>query len=850
MELKPFSWLLVSLPIMPFPKKKNNPAKIWRLKNIKKMKRTTNTFRRLCTLVAMLFLGSTALAQSPTLRISGVVADSVSQKPVEFATISILDSTGNIIKAGVSAANGGFSFTGLLLQSYRITLQASGLVARQIVIEKAADTTTEIRLGTIYLGVQSGSLKEVVVVANRPLVKQGLGQITYDIQADPESKASSLLDMMRKIPYLSVDGDGNILLKGNTSYRILLNGKPSSMMERNPKEVLRSIPASTIVRIEVITTPPAKYEAEGLAGIINIVTTKRVADGYNGSVNVYQRFPAGGPGIGTAFAFKEGRFTLSGYAGRSIFDIPLTDNTYARNTKGSNPTALSQLSTRESDSRSGYIGTEISWEIDSLNLISGQINTNSVKANNETIQRSLLNDIAGPKERYNLTNDFFNRGIGSDAALNFQHSFKRNRSRLLTFSYRHFNFKNDTRTDVSLSDKLNIALPDFQQRNNEYFGENTVQADYVHPIKNWVIEAGAKGIWRNNTSNFRYSAFNSATNAYELVPSFSNDYDYAQNVYAAYNNYQFAKNKWSMSVGLRFEKTVVEADFISTGTRVEQDYFNVIPSGAINYNLKNGGLNLGFSQRLRRPNIFRLNPYIDRSNPNVETSGNPNLRPVLLNDIQIGYSYSKKISLNIGFGYSFFNKLDLRVFSFDPVTNITRSTFENIGEGNRIGVDINIDYPLTQKLNLNINGNIAHFTLKGVVNQVPITNRWLTYFASPSLGYNFNKGWRAGTNMTIISQNPSSFQGTSNAFITSSFYVNKSLLNNKFTLSAAVNNPFTKFRDNITDIEGPDFDERRLTREYFRQISFSVNYRFGQLKGGVTRSKRSIFNDDVSSRKE
>lgn len=806
----------------------------------------------LCCITCLIALQSMEAQDiTPVYKIKGIVVDSFGNKPVEFITLSILDSAGTPLKAGISKTDGSFSFDGLQAKKYTIVVHGVGYLVRQLPVDLSArDASATMDLGLIDLIPNVKNIAEVVVISVRPLVKQELGRISYNMQADPESKVKSVLDMMHKIPYLSVDANGNVLLKGNSNYRILINGKPSSMLERNPMEVLRSIPASTILRIEVITTPPPKYEAEGLAGIINIVTTQRLANGYNGSVNLYQRFPVGGPGIGTSFAFKQGKFALSGYAGGNIYNTPGFNNTFKRKTTGINADELWQSGNRKIDNKSGYIGTELSFEADSLNLLSGQVNFNGSGSETSLNQSSSLSNERGLLKKYDLYDASNYSGRGMDFGLNYQHNFKRNRSRIITFSYGSFNYNNNTGSDIGIYNRYNFNQPDFKQMNKETFKENTVQVDYVHPVKSLNIELGAKAIWRDNTSKFNYLGFDTTSGSFVQVPTFSNEYNYRQDVYAWYNNYQYRKEKWGLSAGLRVEQTATRVIFFTTGTALKQNYFNVIPSLAYYHTINNSSISIGFVQRIRRPSITRLNPYVDRTNPNVEISGNPNLKPVLLNDIQLGYGYSKKISINAGLGYSFFNKLDLRVYTFNPTTNITTVTFANVGKGNRIGLDVNVNYPITPKVNFSLNGNVAHFTISGEVDNALLTNKWLTFYVSPTTKFNFSKGWKANANLTVNSSNPSSFQGTTNAFATTSFSVNKEYLNGKFVLSAGVNNPFGKYRNNILEVRGPGFEERGVILEYFRSFSFALNYKFGQLQGSVKKSSRNIKNDDVSNRKD
>lgn len=802
-----------------------------------------------CLILVGLYSGLQAQDVS-SYSLKGIIIDSVTGKPLEFTTLHVLDDQANPINAAISDSTGSFSISGLNAQKYDLVVQILGYHTKKISIDLSqADGQKTLNIRAVGMSPEAINLKETLIVAPRMLIKQELGQISYDMQADPQSKSSSLLEIMRKVPYLSVDGDGNILLKGNSSFRILINGKPSSMMERNPKEVLRSIPASTIVKVEVITSPPPKYEAEGLAGLINIVTTKRVSNGYNGTLNVYHRFPVGGPGLGTSFAFKEGKFAFNGYAGGSINNTPNYTNTLDRQTLSAESTALAQAGNREIDNKSGYVGAELSWDIDTVNLLSGQVNFNGSDSKTAYGQSSTLNAQTGLIERYDLLNNIDYLGNGMDAALNFQHSFPKHKSRLLTFSYRYMQFRNNNKNALGFSNRFNFDQADFRQANDERFGENTAQIDYVQPSKSMRVELGAKAIWRDNASDFNYSSFNSSTGQFEQVPAFSNAYNYLQDVYALYNSYTVMREKWGILGGFRVEQTNTRANFISTNTNVKQEFFNVIPSIMFNYNLSEGNsFNFGFVQRIRRPSIVRINPYVDRSNPNLQTTGNPNLVPVLLNDVQLGYSYSKKVSINVGLGYSFFNRLDLRVYNFDPSTNITRVTFANVGRGNRIGVDMNINYPISEKVNFSMNGSIAQFTIKGETDNTLFNNEWLTFSAASSLNINLEKGWRANIDLNINSRNPNSLQGSTNGFVTSGFSINKELAKGKLVLSGNVNNPFTKYRDNIIEVEGAGFEEKNLTREYFRSFNFSLNYRFGQSKGNVNKSRRNIRNDDVSNR--
>ena len=814
-----------------------------------KMKTSIIIAQLLLILLGLFAFKKTALAQTPAVdyRITGIIADSVSQKKLDFITVNLITDENIAIKVDYSKENGSFAFSGLKPVKYSVVIVGVGYKNKMVQVDLTDSTKRIINLGTIVISQQVVGLKEVTVTAAKQIIKQEVDRISYDLQADPESKVFSVLDMMRKVPFLSLDADNNILLKGNTDFKILINGKPSSMVERSYKEILRSMPASSIERIEVITTPPAKYDAEGLAGIINIITNKKVDNGVNGSVNISERFPVGGPGVGGSFSAKLGKWGMSGFAGGSIYNTPEISNSINRTTYSSAPTNLAQNGVSQSDSRSGYIGYEVSYEVDSLNLISGQFNINGNKSKGSGMQNSLLNGFEGVLQQYNLANKNNGNGNGMDAALNYQKGSKADKNRLLTFSYRYFRFANIQNSNLSISDRINYNVPDYQQINDQDFSEQTFQVDYVYPVKKLSIEAGLKAILRDNKSDFGYSSFNSETGQFELDPGFSNKFTNIQNVYGAYNTYQYNFKKWSVKAGARIEQTVISADFISTESKVKRDYLNVIPSVSINRKLKgNSALNLGYTQRIQRPGIYQLNPFVDRSNPNFERTGNPDLRPAQVNDVQLGFNWSKKASVNFGLGYTFFRDLIFPVSVYDSTSKITRTTFGNTGRAKLPQANLNINLPITKKWNFSLNTRAAYGMVEGIVNGILIKNEGLMYNINVSTGYKFQKEWRINANLNANGPNVN-LQGTSNTMVSSSFSVNKDVIKDKLSFAASCSNPFTKFRKDHRETFGPDFSQINDRRDYFRSFNVSLNYKFGKLKDAIKKNKRGIRNDDVQS---
>ena len=802
----------------------------------------------LLTMLGCSLIDVSSSAQSPVQgSITGTVVDSVNQKVMDYFTINLLSEQKAAVKVAFTKPDGSFVLDRLKPGRYVLVAVGVGYKQKMIQVDMSDTTRLAVNLGTIEIAPGVIGLKEVNVTAIKPIVKQEVDRITYDMQADPENKVFNALEMMRKVPLLSVDADNNIYLKGNADFRILINGKPSSMMERNYRDILRSMPASSIERIEVITTPPAKYDAEGLAGIINIITRKTVDNGYSGTLNVSERFPVGGPGVGGTVSAKFSKLGMTLMTGGNQFRMPSTRTLSQRDTRGQNPTYLTQNGTTRSTNYSGYLGYELSYEIDTLNLVSAQFNINGSQARGFVFQNSRLIADAEMLERYELTNTSRDHGRGMDAAFNYQRSSKVDKNRLLTFSYRYFGYSNNQKGHVAISERINFELPDYRQFNDQQFSEQTLQVDYVYPVKKLTIEAGLKAIMRDNRSDFQFDSFDPEANAFNPDPLRSNRFTNTQNVLGAYNTYHYTFKKWGLKAGARIEQTMVKADFVSTHSNVDQNYFNVIPSLAINRKLKNNaGFTMGYTQRIQRPGIYQLNPFVDRSNPNFERSGNPVLRPAFVNDFQLGFNTSKKGSVNIGLGYTNFRDMIMPVAVFNAETNITRSTFGNTGQARLFMLMLNINYPVNKNWNLSLNSRVAHGRVSGMVNSQAVSNEGVMYQANMSTGYKMAKGWRVNGNLNMVGPNIN-IQGTTNAMVSSSFSVSKDMFNDKLALSAAFNNPFTRFRNARRETFGPNFNQLDSRRDYFRSFTISLNYKFGKLKEAIKKNKRGIRNDDVQT---
>ncbi len=802
--------------------------------------------KKIVLLFVIAFLSIQAMAQNTEFRgiVRGTIVDSTSNEKISYATISIKLENGST-RSTLSKDDGSFILEKIPNGKHTLLVINVGYKKYSKEIQLSAENE-KLNLGTILISTQGNQLQEVEVSTDKALVKQEVDRISYDVQSDPESKFQTALDMLRKVPLVSVDADDNIQVKGSGNFKVLINGRPSSLVARNPKDVFKAMPASSIVKIEVITNPPAKYDADGLAGIINIITTKKLESGYNGSVSTRYNFPWG-PGTNASITLKKNKFAMSAYYGNGYQDIPKTGFNSSR-VGILQETKLLQEGTNKNFWFWQYLESEMSYEFDTLNLLTATIGTNPGYGNTTSIQNNTLYGNGGTLDQfYVLRNDGSNDWNGTDMGINFQHGFKKNKDQLLTLSYKYSPSSNGNENNVSASQNVNFNFNPIKQVNKSGSKEQTYQIDYVHPVKKIDIEAGAKAILRNNYSDYSQLLYNPSVNDFQLDSSNSNKFDYQQNVYSFYNSYNVKLKNWGIRAGIRIEKTTVDADFESTSTKVKQEYANVIPSVSVQRKFKDmSSLNLGYTQRIERPSIWELNPFVNQSNPRFQSFGNPNLNAVLTNNFELGYSTFKKGSINLGTSYSFANNTIQNVTSLGSDT-VSRDTYENIGKDKKLGFNANISYPVSKKLNINLNALLTYLWIEGTYNSQFFKNQGFQGNVFAFASYTLPKDLRARVNVGYYSP-WIQLQGQSNDFVFSSFSLSKDFLDKKMTVTAQISNPWKKFRAWEQNFNTAQFVQNSQYNNFYRNFGCSLSYRFGKLDGGVKKNQRGINNDDVKSK--
>lgn len=580
-------------------------------------------------LLWILFISGLAAAQNSAVssfQLKGILLDSLTQEGEPYATIRVArkSAPNKPVKMMVSDMKGRFQENVKGTGSFIMTITSVG---RNPIVKdfsvKAGQKMVD--FGTLYVTDASNELGQVEVVAQKPLVKADIDKIEYNVKDDPDSETNTLLEMLRKVPLVTVDGEDNIKVNGSSSFKVYVNGKPNNMMSNNPTEVLKSMPANTIKHIEVITNPGPKYDAEGVGGILNIVTEGGGFEGYTVTLsgNVSNR-GAGGGLFGTV---QKGKFTVSARYNYNYNDSP---RGYSGGTQRATDTSaeVANLDYEGSGKGDGSFQSgsmEASYEIDSLNLISASFGlwgggNNSNGGSNYVGNSPLDNHLL---YQYGIGSHSKSSWYSIDGGIDYQRLSPTIKGRMFTLSY-----KVNTRPQTSDSySEYDIAyghddwtdylrrLQDQHNDGSQNTTEHTFQADYTTPIgKLHTIESGVKYILRNNSSdNDRYLRTAADNSDYVFDEEYSTHYRHQNDIIAAYLGYGLKWKKLSGRLGVRYEHTIEDVKYLlGRGDDFRKNYDDVVPSASLGWKLTDlSNLRLGYNMRIYRPGIWYLNPYLN-----------------------------------------------------------------------------------------------------------------------------------------------------------------------------------------------------------------------------------------------
>jgi len=779
-------------------------------------------------------------AQS-TVKLSGSVADSI--KPLSFATIRLFKiNNTKPLQTVLSNEQGRFEFNKPDTGQYVLSFTHTGYTEKKVNVTVTA-TTGNFQVDPVLLTKTTGTLKEVVVTGKRPLVEQSDEKTVLNVEDDPANKTETAIDILRKTPFITVDGEDNIKVNGKENFKVLLNGRETAMFARNIKEALRGFPGTLISKIEVITSPSAKYDGEGIGGLINIITKKKVA-GYNGTLSTFNRTSDHVNAYSINGNAKLGKFGLSIFMNTGWQDPTLQKSTNITIPTSKNIYAKRSLEGAQKYSETwSYGNAELSYERDSLNTISAYANVDGWSSKSVSDQTITTDFTAAPSTvgYYNLYNKSKNPGVnvGGDYIKHFRNNKEREFSLRFLGEFGKQDNQLNSIQDNPGSDRYLI------NNSNAINDQYTFQADNIIPLtKTTKLEGGLKAILRRASSDYQSLIKYGETEEFKPNPANTDHFKYAQDVLSAYSMYSFKLKNWGFRLGARVEYTNVKGDFIVSKTLVKSDYATLLPNIQVTNKLsKVTTLVVSYTKRLQRPYIWDLNPFVNNNDSLNISTGNPDLGPQTQHAVstQLRYGNGNTFAgINLEGSYSG-NKI-MRYSSFDQQNGITTTTSLNIGKEYQWSVGFNFNTKITPKWNVYANGSLRY---------IKVTNNADASQTNSGLGcnFNFNTSYKFTDKFTVSSylglwQEPRSIQTTYPFNTWHNVAFNYKVFNDKLLISLRAVNYFEKDRafKNITQDEN-FYNTSSITRPR-RAAVIALTWNFGKLTENVSK-KKGVNNDDI-----
>lgn len=785
--------------------------------------------------------------QNNQLSIVGKIIDSNTKEPLEYATIVLKNQKTKQLSGGITDEKGNFNIS-INPGTYDISFEFISFKTQEI-SNKIINST--LNFGTIELSEDTDKLDEIVIIAEKSTVEIRLDKRIYNVGKDMTVKGGSASDVLDNVPSVDVDVEGNVSLRGNENVRILIDGKPSALVGLSGTDALRQLPADAIERVEVITSPSARYDAEGTAGILNIILRKGLATGLNGSMNAtigdpkqYRiasnlNFRTKKFNFFTNLGFRNssgpGKFltNLSIFENESFNSLRIEDRDFERNRNGYNVNVGLEYFLSK---KSSITGTYFYRDSNNQNLSTNKINVFNV---DDILEYSDL--------RVQDEDEIDNT---SQISLNYTNNFNTSGHKLtVDIQYSDSEEIESASIDDSLATENNITT--------EKSKNTLIQTDYTLPIgENTQFELGYRGDFQDLNSNFLVNRIP------ELDFNPSNNLIFEQNVNAIYSQLGNKINKFSYLLGLRTEITDVKVRLTNTNENFDYNYSELFPT--INFGFErteNQSFTLGYSRRLRRPRYWFLNPFESRNSQNIIFKGNPGLIPTFTNSFDLGFLQKiGKLTLNSSIYYQHSINAIQRVSRdeirlLDGVNQvITIREPINLASEDRFGFELTANYNPSKKVRLSGSFNVFKQESKGVYeyNKFTIDGISGEISSTPELQDlgNVNNSWFSRFNATftlpgkIQMQNRLSYRGPrftaqseSKGIFSTNIALSKDLFSEKGTVVLNVSDLFNSRKWKSTNYnpnrENPTSINYQESQWRVRQVSLNFTYRFNQKKNQV-----------------
>jgi ferric enterobactin receptor len=782
-------------------------------------------------------------------KIQGVVIDGQSKKPVEFANVALYKTNDSIkpLDGTITDEKGAFKIKDIKPGKYKVVVSFIAYSTYRSDTLIITDKKPAIDLGNIIFNASAKTLKQANVVEEAPLIESQIDKIVYNASKDLTVKGGNAGDVLRNVPMVTVDLNGNVELRGTQNVRVLINNKPSNIMAASVADAMKMIPADEVEKVEVITSPSAKYDAEGTGGIINIITKRKNLQGLNGSVNA---------GIGTRSSnlfgnlnYRQGRFGIGSSIGGFGFFGNGNLNALRTNYLNGFTNYLKQTGDNSILGMGPFVQLNSDYDFNSKNTINASIRVsgmfnhtqgftdNTFSTDNETFVPVFTN-----------TSDVKTNRLGYDANLDYKKTFAKSGQE---FSVSAQLTNNNSNTDYDTErDTLEYIFYREESFNKSRNREATLQADYVHPItKKTTIEAGAKTIIRDVKSDYHYTTFNFATQQFEADSLRNNIFNYDQDIYAAYLQGATSVGKFGFKAGVRYETTNIAGAFLRTSEEppFKTDYNNWVPSATVSYTESGKwSTKIAYSKRIQRPSITFLNPFVNQSDPTNISYGNPALEAEASHSFELGYNLFRKFgSINTS-AYHRFTDNAIESFRFLDSNQIYNTTYGNLGKNSTTGLSVSANIIHNKTLIIGGNFNAFYYTVESKV--TGLSNEGLNYSAGIFSTYKFNPKWAVQL-FGNFNGPKYSLQGKATSFFFYSASVRREFKNEKGGIGLGLDNflsPYLSFKNTYS---GNDFNFNSTNKFFFLGVRVNFEYRFGKVEFNNGKRKK-IKNDDLKQGEE
>ncbi|MFQ6612840.1 MAG: TonB-dependent receptor domain-containing protein [Fidelibacterota bacterium] len=765
--------------------------------------------------------------------LKGVVIDSVSNQPIPYASVALINMRSKaIVTGGITNENGEFNITEIPLGRYRVSIEFIGYkkVMKGPVFLMPRGAGVEQDLGTIRLQQTALEMETVEVEGEQPLFTQTINKKIFNVEKNSLTTGGTAEDALRQVPGVDVDIDGNISLRGNPNVNVLIDGKPSTLTGGDRKAILDNIPADNIRDIEVITNPSAKYDPEGMAGIINIVLKENRFAGLNGKLNVGGGHNGGYNSSGQ-INFRRGKINLFSNVGFRYDTRDRSGDNYRETTF---PDFTSVLDQRIDGDRGGdnlFVKSGLELFPDRNRSIALVAAYNIRNRTSDQIINTAETSV--DQREYFRTSESDNDNNSLDLTLSYDQKFSRPKQKLSGYINQSTGVRKNQSSYLTTAldgyDGLvdpNRQLADTDQNN----GTTNLQMDYVHPVGGKSkLELGYKGTLRSVDNDYVLNDFNETGNLFVVNDTLSNHFVYREDIHAVYLQYSGRRGIFGYQAGGRVETVSTVSELKNTGEKFKNPYTSFFPSASLSVGPPQLlQVQFSYSRRINRPSYRRLNPFPSRSDNQNFRMGNPFLKPEYIDVVELNFSRFKNgRTLSVGTYYRRVND-KIQYFKYVQEDGVSITTFGNSNRQQTYGLEFIVSGSLNRNFRLMMNANVYR-------DEINASNLFSDYDRN-STGFmsRFTATWKLlpATEVMFMGFYRAPFDipfGRIESMSFSSLSVKKSFLDQKLAVSLRLNDVFNTMRFQFS---AHDFNYRQnSSRKWESQIfNVTLEYNFGKME--------------------